>query len=151
MLKQVYGNILDIKVGIVCHQVNCMLVMGSGIALKIKQKWPVVFTEYKRVMGSVPPQHRLGKCQIVGVGPNQLYVANLFGQFRYGMDKQHTDYNALAMALNGLSTWCRNNSPKDFPVYFPYNMGCGRGGGDWSTVSGIIESVMPAAIVVRLK
>jgi hypothetical protein len=36
------------------------------------------------------------------------------------------------------------------PVYIPYNMGCGLGGGDWEIVSGIIEETLPDAIIVKL-
>lgn len=150
MLKQVVGNILDAREGIICHQVNCMMVMGSGLAKQIKEKYPIVFEEYKRVMGSAESAHRLGKCQIVEISRGTLFVANLFGQYRYGRGACYTDYNALTAALNSLATWYKNFIRPTFPIYIPHGMGCGLAGGEWSVVSGIIKSVIPSAIIVRL-
>ena len=30
----------------ICHQVNCMGVMGSGVAKQVKERYPKVFEEY---------------------------------------------------------------------------------------------------------
>lgn len=30
----------------ICQQVNCRGVMGAGLALKIRRKWPVVYQQY---------------------------------------------------------------------------------------------------------
>ena len=42
------GDLLDAHVDIIFHVTNCMGVMGAGIAKSIKNKWPKVFTEYKK-------------------------------------------------------------------------------------------------------
>jgi O-acetyl-ADP-ribose deacetylase (regulator of RNase III) len=42
-----HSNLLEVKSGIICHQVNCIGAMGTGIALQIRNKWPVVFNDYK--------------------------------------------------------------------------------------------------------
>lgn len=36
--------------GIVVHGVNCQGVMGSGVALAIRTKWPQIFESYKKIM-----------------------------------------------------------------------------------------------------
>jgi len=72
-MNQINGNILDIKHGIICHQVNCRKVMGGGLALQIKNKWPHIYKNYiqnPQVLGTV----HLGKAT------NNILVANLFGQ-----------------------------------------------------------------------
>ena len=50
-IKFVNGNILTFperdEDTIICHQVNCKGVMGAGLAKQIRDKWPVVFDEYK--------------------------------------------------------------------------------------------------------
>ena len=47
MIKTVNGNILEATEDIICHQVNCQGVMGSGLAKQIRSKWPSVFADYK--------------------------------------------------------------------------------------------------------
>lgn len=78
-MKHVKGDILTTPTQnedtVICHQVNCCGVMGAGLAKQIRDKWPVVFDEYKKICGA----DKLGNSQTVQVAP-QLYVANLFGQ-----------------------------------------------------------------------
>ena len=78
-IKHVKGDILTTPTRnedtVICHQVNCCGVMGAGLAKQIRDKWPVVFDEYKKICGT----DRLGDSQTVQVAP-QLYVANLFGR-----------------------------------------------------------------------
>lgn len=146
------GNILNAKHGIIGHQVNCKMTMDIGLARQIRDKYPAVFKDYKEIMGEIPIESRLGKCQIIQVGPD-LYVANLFGQVNYfPKNICHTDYNALAMALNGLREWRDINWPKDpsvMPIYLPFNLGSGLAGGDWEVVKGHISSAIPDAVIVR--
>ena len=42
-----HSDLLKVKKGIVCHQVNCIGVMGAGIAQDIRTKWPAVYRNYK--------------------------------------------------------------------------------------------------------
>ncbi len=147
-LKFVKGDILDAKDGIIGHQVNCQMVMGSGLAKQIRDKYPRVYNEYIAVMGRAPLDKRLGRCQIVAIS-DVLYFANLFGQFDYRLRGVKTDYGALGMALRQLQHWKTLFKPADFPVYLPYGIGCGLGGGDWKIVEGIIRDAVPDATIVR--
>jgi O-acetyl-ADP-ribose deacetylase (regulator of RNase III) len=149
-MKFVKGNILDAQRGIICHQCNCQLVMGAGLAKQIRDKYPRVYTEYKELLGKAKPSHRLGKCQVVEVVRQKLYVANIMAQFHYlPRGACHTDYDALSIALNGLKTWHTQWCPKDFPVFFPMGMGAGLAGGDWNHIKGLISSIIPDAVIVR--
>ena len=47
MIKIVKGNLLDATEDIIAHQVNCMGVMGSGLAKQIRNKYPEVYANYK--------------------------------------------------------------------------------------------------------
>lgn len=40
------SDLLKIDKGIICHQTNCIGVMGGGIALQIRNKWPNVYKQY---------------------------------------------------------------------------------------------------------
>lgn len=149
-MKHVKGDILDVKVGIIGHQVNCQLVMGAGLALQIRKKYPHVFSEYRDITTRIKPRHRLGRCQmVVAIPPNNLFVANLFGQHNFRPRKvTHTDYNALSAAMNQLQTWRMQFFPH-YPVYLPSGIGCGLAGGNWQVVSAIIKDVIPDAIIVE--
>lgn len=53
MIKEIPGNILTpappgSPPTLVCHQVNCHGVIGSGLALQIREHYPVVFESYRK-------------------------------------------------------------------------------------------------------
>lgn len=149
-MKFVKGNIVNAPEGFIGHQVNCQMVMGSGLAKAIRDKYPRVYDEYVAIMGAAPIKHRLGMCQIVEIIKARLYVANLFGQYDYGFKKMlYTDYAALGMALHNLQRWRTMSGYDNLPVYLPHGLGCGLGGGDWKVVEGIIRDSVPDAVIVR--
>lgn len=76
-----------------------------------------------------------------------MYIANLYTQNNFGVDKRRTNYAALENCLMQLRSIYTDAVSS---VYFPHGMGCGLGGGDWSIVSQIIEDALPDAIIVRL-
>lgn len=123
-------DIFSVTKGIIVHQVNCQSVMGCGIALQIKQRFPKAFERYKAF------KFKPGMIQLVEVGPD-LYVCNLAGQDRYGRDKRYTEYNALRKGFAKLNVWSK---PRDLPIFIPKYMGSANAGGDWETVSEIINS-----------
>lgn len=47
MIEYIKGNILNVTEGIIVQQVNCMGVMGAGLAKQIKDKWPNIYNDYK--------------------------------------------------------------------------------------------------------
>ena len=138
MIKIVDGDILQASENIIAHQVNCLSVMGGGIARQIKSKYPKVFKDYQIYLTNTKfPIQALGDCHFVKVSDNK-YVANLFGQYKYGTDKQQTDYKALEEALFTLKI---NAKDHNLSVSIPVNLGCGLAGGSWEIVYKIIEEV----------
>lgn len=137
-------DILTVKSGIICHQVNCRKAMGKGLALQIRSTYPEVYEKY------LETKPLLGRCALVKVS-EELQIANLYGQYNYGNNIPrkisefikdnsgkivHTDYKAVALCLQKLFNYANKNNKK---VYLPYNMGCTLGGGDWNVVSSIIS------------
>ena len=153
MLKTINQNILDVSEGIICQQVNCQGVMGSGLAKQIRDRWPIVFTYYSAYILHWKmcnlERYLLGLSCLVDVTPT-LQVLNIFGQSSYGRDRQYTDYKAVDQAFKLFKTdkWPMN---KDLTrqLYVPFKMGCGTGGGDWATYSAIIEKYFPTAIICK--
>jgi O-acetyl-ADP-ribose deacetylase (regulator of RNase III) len=133
-------NILDVTDGIICQQVNCKGVMGAGLALQIRNKYPTVYDAYRKYYKKGLLD--LGVVFMVPVS-STLIVANLCGQYGYGRDKQYTDYYALMDCFSFLQTSRRGKN-----IYIPYKMGCRLGGGDWKKVNHIIKQYLPDAIIV---
>ena len=140
MIRIVEGSILNAVEDIICQQVNCQGVMGAGLAKQIRDKYPAVYTSYKKFCDGYNYNDRmtlLGQIQTTMVSDGKI-IANLFGQYNYGRDKQHTEYNALTGCLEQILELAKlfNDS-----IAIPYNLGCGLAGGDWSIVYAIIEEV----------
>lgn len=142
MVPQIYnGNIFDSVADVICHQVNCQGVMGAGIALQIKKRYPIVYEKYKEYCDSNPLYNILGTAQIVQVD-RFTFVANLFAQETYGKLKPgttYTNYTALKNAFIDISINADKYGYRSIAI--PYGIGCGLAGGDWDKVWGIINEV----------
>ena len=47
-IKEIQGNIFDTSCDVIVNTVNCMGVMGKGIALEVKNRFPEVYYAYKQ-------------------------------------------------------------------------------------------------------
>jgi len=135
MIKIIQGDILKAKEDIRAHQTNSVGIMGSGLAKQIKKIYPEAYEDYKKFCLSntdVFGRTLISECK------DGKYIAHLFGQYSYGTSKRHTNYDMLERALNILFY---KSEVMNKNVAIPYNIGCCRGGGDWSVVYQIIERV----------
>lgn len=147
------GDILLVENGIICHQVNCLGIMGAGLAKQIKNKFPEAYQEYHkmclRYLELSPSVYvALGKVQIY-IRNKNLLLANIFGQCDTGPGKR-TSYNAVDEALSELQI-IYNNNYNDLDIFFPKNMGSALGGGNWKIYSAIIENYFPNGIIIDYK
>jgi O-acetyl-ADP-ribose deacetylase (regulator of RNase III) len=134
--QTVDGNVLDVTEGIIAHQTNCQGVMGSGVALAIRNKYPKVYEEYTKHCDQFTPNQLLGTVQFVTVNP-KLYVANVFGQDSFGAGRRQTSYDATVDAWKILFDHAEF---LDWSIYIPHLMGCALGGGNWYIYTSIIQS-----------
>ena len=112
------GNLLDAQTTVIGHQVNCQGVMGSGVAKQIRDKWPLIFSNYQVKCQS--PISPLGDVLIVKVSDNQ-YIANIFGQYNYGTNgERYTSYDALDIAFSRLKYTMVENNFKSLAI--PYKI-----------------------------
>lgn len=142
-------DILTVEKGIICQSVNCQGVMGSGLAKAIREKWPIVYESYIKYCKTFNHDFELlGRWHGVKLNEN-LIIVNLFNQLFYGYDgKRYTDYSGINCSLKSLKDSYACYS--DMPFYFPYLMGCDRGGADWNIVSKMIDFYFPNAIICKL-
>lgn len=134
MILMVEGDILNAKEKTIVQQCNAQGVMGSGLAKQIRDKYPIVYKEYKKLCDYYTMNHvsLLGLCQVIKVN-NDRFVANIIGQEYYGRDgKRYTNYNALIRGFTRLFL----NTNHDIAI--SYLIGCGLGGGDWNKIMNIL-------------
>lgn len=133
------GDVLQADVNIIVHQVNCMGVMGSGIAKQNRDKYPKVYEEYAEKCHKIGRYKSLmlGDVLYTQIAPDK-FVASVFGQLNYGWVRQYTNISALRMGLLNLKTYAEQNN---YSIAFPYGIGCGREGADWAIVSKIIKDI----------
>ena len=136
MIKYVKDDLLSATKGLMVHGCNCQGVMGSGVALAIKRKYPQAFRDYSDYcfMYGTVASDLLGKVCYSRPTP-ELVIANAFTQEFYGTDKkQYASYAAISSALANITSIY----PTKVPIVMP-KIGCGLGGAEWDVVSRIVE------------
>lgn len=144
MITYLKGDLLESNCDYICHQVNCRGRMGSGIAKQIRERFPKVYKVYReryedalRVLDS--PDRMLGSTDIVRIPDSNRYVVNMYSQRSYSYDgKRYTSYKAFKFILEEL----KKDIPTDCTIGFPKGIGCGLGGGNWKTISKMIEDIL---------
>lgn len=145
MIKYKNGDLLKSDCNVICHQVNCQGVMGSGIAKTIRAKYPIVYLSYlqkHKNQGS-----KLGSIDVVKVDGNigeKRWVVNLYAQEYYlprGIN--HTNYDMFRKCIKALKQELSEYvkiTKAQFKIGFPYGIGCGLAGGNWEIVKKILET-----------
>ena len=59
MFETRQGNIFDAQVEAIVNPVNCVGVMGKGLALQFKKRYPDNFEAYKRASEATPAKSRV--------------------------------------------------------------------------------------------
>lgn len=137
-------DILSITGGIICQQMNGMGIAGAGLALQTRQKYPRAINEF------IAKNPGFGECMLYMIPEyDDLFMAFLVGQMGYGRVDKQTNYGALSDALHELRRLIAFNSYQYFPVYFPYGMGAGLGGGDWEVVQEMLEYYFPNGYICK--
>jgi O-acetyl-ADP-ribose deacetylase (regulator of RNase III) len=70
----VNGDLLTTPINIIAHQVNCMGVMGAGLALQIKNKFEWAYQDYCEALQRNGADYMFGKSQIT-IG--ECYICSL--------------------------------------------------------------------------
>lgn len=150
-MRYLRGDLLEGDWDVAFHCANVHRVMGSGVALALRKKWPIVSQvddEYEE-----RGNDRLGQFTKAHVEPGR-FVYNLYGQVGVGNNgtvlgrncQYDHLYNAMYRACEdmiGIGHWCR--------VGVPYKMGCDRAGGSWLIVDSMLadlEERFPVFFVV---
>ena len=135
MIKTIYGDVLNIPRIYICHQVNCRGVMGAGVALQVKNKWPRAYEWYLKDCKGKTKEELLGSISFLEVEDN-VSVIHMFAQDAYGHSYNYTLYTAFEDCLKEI---CRCIPKENTILRFPYKIGCGLAGGDWDIIQRLIH------------
>jgi O-acetyl-ADP-ribose deacetylase (regulator of RNase III) len=142
-----HGDLLkQDDVDAVVNTVNCVGVMGKGIALQFKNKWPGNFDAYQSA------------CKAGKVRPGKMMVfdAGAYAQPHFIINfptKDHWRGNSnLAFIQDGLQDLVAQVRALDIRSIAIPPLGCGNGGLDWQDVKPLIEAAFAtlADVDVRL-
>lgn len=138
------GDLMDIKEGIIIHQVNNKHVMGSGIAKAIRAAYPQHYTQYMN-----DKELKLGSVVATLVTKSPIFgVVGFVSQDGFGRDgKIYTKEDAFTRCL--LTVKAMHDKNPKIEYYMPMGIGCGLGGGNWDSIYKIISTHCPFIIIVK--
>ena len=128
------GDILNADAQALVNTVNCVGVMGRGIALQFKKKFPDNFSAYKKICDA--NELKLGQVFIYDMGQmfNPRYIVNFPTKGHWRSKSKLADVEA------GLACLVREIEARKITSIAIPPLGCGLGGLDWVEVKPMIES-----------
>lgn len=158
------GNLMHVKTGHIVHGCNAQGVMGSGVALAVKNTYPDVYEFYRQ-------QHdefglNLGEAYPVWLN-DDLMIWNAITQDAFGPGFRQTSYDAVQTCFQqindaiklGKSHGIPVDPDDDDPQLYVFNappeihiplIGAARGGGNWEIIREIIEQTMDYPVTLWL-
>jgi O-acetyl-ADP-ribose deacetylase (regulator of RNase III) len=142
MLHFTSGDMFELPVNIRVNTVNCVGVMGAGVALAFKTRHPAMFRAYKKA------------CDAGEVRPGTLHIWRALTEWILNFPtkrhwRENSKYEDIEDGLKALRTYL-DSIGHPVRVALPA-LGCGHGGLDWPRVSKLIEhhlATTPAEVFV---
>jgi len=130
MLHFTSGNMFELPVDIRVNTVNCVGVMGAGVALAFKTRHPAMFRAYKKA------------CDAGEIRPGALHIWRTLTEWVINFPtkrhwRENSKYEDIEDGLKALRTYL-DSLGRTVRVALPA-LGCGHGGLDWPRVSKRIE------------
>ena len=132
----VSGNILEAKTEVITNAVNCVGVMGAGLAKQFKDKYPEMFKDYREA------------CRYKELFPGQIHVYKIhstsppFYIFNFPTKKDWRNPSKIEYIEKGLNTMRKVLSTTNIKSISIPKLGCGLGGLKWSDVNLLIKKYL---------
>ena len=132
MVTYVKGDIFNSSAQVLTNAVNCVGVMGKGVALEFKKRYPSMFEDYKK------------RCELNQIKPGHLYLwENDKVQILNFPTKRHwQDQSLLSDIEDGLKFLANNYIDLGIDSLAMPAIGCGLGGLDWNQVKPLIDKYL---------
>ena len=147
MVELIHGDLLKADVDALVNTVNCVGVMGKGVALQFKKAYPENFKKYQSA------------CKNGDVRPGQMFVFStnkLFG-VKYIINIPTKDHwktsSKIEYIQKGLDSLVSAIREKNISSIAIPPLGCGNGGLDWELIRPLIQerlSVLEPSVRVLL-
>lgn len=133
MIRYTTGDLLGAEVDALVNTVNCVGVMGKGIALQFRHAWPENYEDYRRACDK--QEVRPGRMFIYDTGRlvKPRFIIN-FPTKRHWKEKSRIE--DVVTGLDAMVAEIRARGIRS--VALP-PLGCGNGGLDWGAVRKLIE------------
>lgn len=136
------GNLLDFGHGItmIAHCCNRHNIFGAGIALQIKEEYPLAYEADTEAFKA--GKNQLGQFSVASL-PNGKKIVNIYAQGDFGMDKRQLDYEAFYIAFEELHRLLLDAKDKGrvHVLGIPKLIGCFRAGGEWSIIEAMLNHI----------
>jgi O-acetyl-ADP-ribose deacetylase (regulator of RNase III) len=132
MITYKQGDIFNSNAQVITNTVNCVGVMGKGLALTFKQRFPDMFMDYQsrcekgKVAVDIPYLWDNGKVQILN-----------FATKKHWKDNSHLDD-----IKSGLLYLAKNYDEMGISSIALPPLGCGLGGLKWTDVKALIDQIL---------
>lgn len=144
MIQRERGNLLAAETEALVNTVNCVGIMGKGVALQFKQAFYDNFIQYERACktGQVKPGHMF----IVSTDSlvNPKYIINFPTKYHW-KEKSKIEY-----VKTGLEALIENVKKLKIASIALPPLGCGNGGLEWSVVAPLIEEAFATVPEVQV-
>jgi O-acetyl-ADP-ribose deacetylase (regulator of RNase III) len=134
---EVTGDLFDMDLPAIGHGVNCVGIMGAGIARVFRDKYPDMFAAYKIRCAF----HRLHPGQVMSWNAGNQMILNLATQFYPGADATLGDVDA---AVKQALRFCEKEGIASLGLP---RIGSGIGGLRWEDVRKIMKDAAEASPV----
>ena len=146
MLKYKVGDLIEAarsgEVNVIAQQCNCFNTRKRGIAPLLDKAFPEVgIIDDLTTKGD---HKKFGGFSYAYCARYDLSIYNLYGQWGWWKRKDgqpNTDIEKLSSALSCMADHIESLRYQDINIGLPL-IGCGLGGGDWGSISNIIESTL---------
>lgn len=144
MIKYIEGDIFSSPAQVIVNTVNTVGVMGKGIALEFKNRYPNMFESYKRACEK--HQLSIGKLMLVYEPDHWILLFPTKQNWRYPSKLEYIESGLIKFT----QTYVEKNISS---IAFP-KLGCGNGELEWKQVKALMEKYLkplPIDIYIYLK
>lgn len=129
MIHVLIGDIFQSKAQTIVNTVNCVGVMGKGVAAEFKKRYPAMYTDYKN------------RCTVSQVKLGELYYyTDIFGAsiVNFPTKNHWRSPSKLSDIVHGLDYFISHYQEWGIKSIALPPLGCGNGGLEWSLVGPIM-------------
>lgn len=146
------GDILHAEAEAVVCPVNCVGVMGAGLALQFRDRFPDYYKAYKEACRSRDGPLRIGRVWVYGAMPYAIsYPDNPYHIISFPTKRHYRDQSNILHIQSGLISLQATTIKLRLRSIAIPPIGCGLGGLDYERVRQMVEEMITAPCLEELQ